>query len=716
MIVRLFLSGEYSLLRGIIPHMEYIDVLDAKGNPTGERKSKPDVHRDGDWHRTVHVWVVSPKGDLLLQRRSPAMETHPDTWDTSSAGHISAGEDSITSALREVEEELGLKYKPEDLTPLFTVVQQNILKEGTYINNEFNDVYVAMCDPATTALTLQVEEVSAVRWVSCAELAEMAKSGDKELVSHPAEYERLFSELRHHGVVVPNAAEIKERLGKIVFLDVAQDLSGLTDAERGALRHCVRAAEIMTDIYLAQMSSKNRELRAAFAAHTDEAGQDLSKYFELNGGPWDEFNGNEPFIPGVGVKPKAGTFYPTDLTEKEWNERLASDPAARVEFESNDTVIRRADGALAAVPYSVEYKELLGQAASELRAAAALLSAGNFKKFLDLRAAAFESNDYWESDIAWIDTDSHPFEVTIGPYEVYADGLFGIKATFEAFVALPDKEATDELQKFSAALPEFDKLLAARLGYKAKGAATPMAVVRDVYRGGEAAFGRQFSAYNLPNNRKIHEAKGSKKVFSWTMMETSFKTLGQTVAKRFLKPEALKHYQFRNRLLFVLGHELAHGIGPTGFEVALKELHSLLEEAKADMLGVALLDYFHKKGLITTDELFGCVVSEIVSFAPSWRASYTEAHSMGGLIEYNWLKHHEALRYEESDGCFVIDPEKSLAAMIRLSEEFLKVQSDADYEKAAAFVKQWAVITPEIPKMVDRLSDLPITIHLVYKI
>ena len=516
---------------------------------------------------------------------------------------------------------------------------------------------------------------------------------------------------------------VKESLDKISFFDVTPDLSRLTENERKALRHCIRASEIITDLYLTQVGSKNLELRAELAKRTDQEGKDILKYFDVHGAPWDAFNEEKPFVDGVGSKPKSGPYYPAALTEEEWKNWLAQHPADRESFESRTTVIKKERDALIVIPYSEEYKKFLEEAAGELRAAAELLPVGNLKKFLELRAAAFLSNDYWDSDIAWIDTDGNPFEVTIGPYEVYSDGLFGIKAMFEAFIALPDRATSSELQKFSAALPEFDAILAERWGYNTKGKATPLEVVWDVYRGGEARFGRQFSAYNLPNDRKIHEIKGSKKVFSRTMMEASFKTLGQPISQRILRPEMQKYYQFRNRLLFVLGHELAHGIGPgvrevdgrqISFEILLKDLHSMFEEAKADMLGIALLDHFHKKGLVTTDELLGAVVSEVAAFAPGWRASYTEAHSAGALIEYNWLVHHGAVSYNIHDGVFDIDPEKALAAMIGLSEEFFKIQLEGDYEKATAFVKQWGFIAPEVPGIVERLKDLPITVHPVF--
>jgi hypothetical protein len=519
--------------------------------------------------------------------------------------------------------------------------------------------------------------------------------------------------------------DIKNALAKIIFFDVSQDLSNLTANEQEALRHCVRAAEIMTDIYLIQMDPRNPERRAALAARTDEEGSELLRYFDVNGGPWDGFNKDEPFIAGVGAKPKAATFYPADMTEKEWDEWLAAHPGDREKFESRSTIIKRsADGGLVAVPYGEEYKSMLEKASRELTAAAALLPDGTLKKFLTLRAAAFLSNDYWESDVAWVDTDGTPFEVTIGPYEAYADGLFGMKATFEAFVALPDEAATAEMRKFAAALPEFDAALAARLGYKAKNNATPMVFARDVVRGGEAAFGRQFVAYNLPNDRKIHEVKGSKKVFSKTMMDAKFSMLTRPIAERLLSPDALKKCGQRHRTLFVLGHELAHGIGPgvrdvdgreVSFEILLRDLHPMLEEAKADMLGVALLDHFYKKGLLTHEELEGAVISEVASLTAGWRASYTEAHSAGSLIEYNWLIHSGAVRYDEATGFFEIDPEKTLAAMIALGEEFVKVQLESDYAKAAAFIKQWGFIAPEVPGLVARFTDLPLELHPAYR-
>ncbi|MGD1003076.1 MAG: NUDIX domain-containing protein [Minisyncoccia bacterium] len=175
--------------------MEYLDVLDEDGNLTGKKKSKPDVHKDGDWHKTVHIWIVTPNGELLIQKRSPEMDSYPDLWDISTAGHISAGEDSMTSALREADEELGLKLKAENFHYLFTAIQQAVLQNGTYINNEYNDVYLVELDPTSLKLNLQKEEVSETRWMPYQELEKQLISNSLSFVPHPDEYDKLFPEL-----------------------------------------------------------------------------------------------------------------------------------------------------------------------------------------------------------------------------------------------------------------------------------------------------------------------------------------------------------------------------------------------------------------------------------------------------------------------------------------------------------------------------------------
>lgn len=523
---------------------------------------------------------------------------------------------------------------------------------------------------------------------------------------------------------------VQERIAKVRLFNVKPDFSTLTDGERAALLYAVSASKIMTAIYLDQAYEGNRQIVEKLMRSQDAESQDLLTYFGIQGCPWDSYNHDEPFIPGVGPKPKFGSFYPPDLTKEEWEAWLKTHPHDRDAFESNYTVIVRpwfdpklARNDLAAFPYSWAYAEYLEEAANKLCAAASCLPEGALKSFLKARAEAFLSNDYFESDCLWVDTNGNPFEVTIGPYEVYFDELLGLKASFESFIALPDKAATEALTKFSPHVPDFDKILAGEFGFKPKGSAIPLEVVADVHRGGEAAFGNGFVAYNLPNNRKVHELKGSKKVFSATMMRAKFDTLAYPVAERVLSPNDLNHMKFENRLLFVLGHELAHGLGPTTvkdgdrevpFETKLGDLHSALEEAKADMLGVRLLVFFRERGLISEEILQGVVVTQAATFAQQCRRGFNEAHAKGNLIEYNWLKRADAIRYDEKTGTFDIHYERALDAMMRLATEFLNLQKAGDYARAKAFVEEWTKIPPEAAVIANRLADLPKAVHPVY--
>jgi len=518
---------------------------------------------------------------------------------------------------------------------------------------------------------------------------------------------------------------IQERLARVRFFDVKPDFSSLDENQRRALAHCVNASRIMTDIYLDQVYADNKRIYRELQKRSDAEGKDLLRYFLIHGSPWDAYDHDRPFIPDVGEKPKFGSFYPHDLTVEEWETWLSTHPEDRKSFESNYTVIRRRNGGLVAIPYSEEYRDRLSEAARLLRQAAVLLPEGPLRSFLELRTDAFLSNDYFESDMAWVDTDGNPFEVTIGPYEVYFDALLGLKAAFEAFVALPDKDATIALAKFTPVVSDFDALLSQEFNLRPKGAAIHLEVVSDVIRGGEAGFGYMFIAYNLPSDRRVHDLKGSKKVFSRTMMEAKFFATALPIAERTLPTNIAAECVFDNRLLSVLGHELAHGLGPSRirvgnrempFEVALKDLHSSLEEAKADMLGIRLLNHFRSRGLLDDKTLAAIISTEIVSYFQVWKHGFTEAHARGSLIEYNWLKAAKALRYNTSTKKYEIDPERYLNAISRLSTELLNLQIAGDYDHAKAFMDYWGTVPSELPPIIESLSDIPTAVSPVWNL
>lgn len=517
--------------------------------------------------------------------------------------------------------------------------------------------------------------------------------------------------------------DIKERLARISFFDIKPDFSSLNNEQRESVSYCIDASNMITDIYLDQVHPRNRGIYEELKRRTDDEGRDLLRYFMIQGSPWDEFNNNEPFISGAGKRPEFGYFYPENFTKEEWKEWLRLHPEDTENFESPYTVIKRTEDGLISVPYSERYKWRLQEVSGYLEKAASHLPPGNLKTFLQLRADAFRRNNYFESDMAWVDTNGNPFEVTIGPYEVYFDGLLGLKSAFESFIALPDRDSTKALARFNPKVPDFDAMLSQEFNFSPKGSAIPLEVVADVIRGGESGFGSMFSAYCLPNDRRIHDLKGSKKVFSRTMMEAKFSTMSLPIAERILPSNLLDRYTFDNRLLFVLGHELAHGLGPSKvkvdgreipFETALGDLHSSIEEAKADMLGSRLLSYLGNQGLIDDKTLEGILSTEVVSFFQGWNKGFKEAHARGNLIEYNWLKESNALHYNPITKKYDIDFERCIDAMSRLSTEFLNLQVAGNYEHTKAFMEKWGFVPEELPKIVESISDIPTAVSPVW--
>ena len=509
--------------------------------------------------------------------------------------------------------------------------------------------------------------------------------------------------------------DIRSRLGRISFVHIEPDVNRLNDDQRNALRHCIEAASVMTEIALEQHWSGNASLQRALVSARDSTARERERYFFMNGGPWDRFNHEEPFLPGVSSRPRGGGLYPEDLTEAEWRACLAKSPSKVAALRSPYTVVRRGTGGLTAVPYFEAYRERLERAAKELEKAAKYVGSERAARFLELRAKAFLDDDYWESELAWIDTDGNPFEITIGPYEVYADDRYGLKTMFEAHIGLPDEESTKEVAQMTDVVREVDQELSDRLGYRPRGAATPVTVVSDVFRGGEATFGRQFVAFNLPNDTKIHELKGSKKILSKTLLEAKFARVAKPVAMRRLAAEFHSLYRVRNRLLFVLAHELAHGIGPGNAETELRELYSPIEEAKADALGILVLRRLVEQRRLSQDELAGAVVGMIVDAVEEWRTSYTEAHAMASLLEFNWLREHGAIRCDRERATLHVDLDRAIAELETLAWALLDLEHRSNYKAARGFVGAWGGIPEEAHQMTSGLTDVPVAVYPVYR-
>ena len=514
---------------------------------------------------------------------------------------------------------------------------------------------------------------------------------------------------------------IKNKLEKIHIFEVDTDISGLTQSEQKALKKCVQACQIIHEIFFNQVDPKSRE-RQNYLSTQDEK---LKLYYQINGGPWDSFDNNKPFLPDVGEKPIGSGFYPADMTKEEWEEYLQKYPEQRAGFESLYTVIERdKEGNLIAVPYHKKWRTELSKASQLLKEASEEVE-GEFSEYLFSRAEALLSDNYQESDIKWLRTSGYPFEVVIGPIEAYEDRVFGVKTSYQGYISIPDKKATKELEQFKKYFGEFDSYISEKIGNSISQKISPMFVVEDVFRAGFGIALFRFVALNLPNDKKIHEKHGTKKVFSKTLMEKKFDLLSFPVAQQILSSSDIKNYDFHSRFLFILGHELAHGIGPSfvekngkkiSIEQSLKNFYLPIEECKADCLGMVFLSFLEEKNILSKDEVKNAAMSQIIGAFGRWKINFSEAHGVGELIEYNWLRNDRAVCYDDKTNSFSINAEKAVTSYRKIAFELMRLQKEGDYQQVKNFCEKWTTKPPEVLKTIDRLDDLLLDVYPIFKI
>jgi hypothetical protein len=449
-------------------------------------------------------------------------------------------------------------------------------------------------------------------------------------------------------------------------------------------------------------------------------------YFMINKGPWSQLDGNEPFIETVPPRPALANFYPEDITKDEFNAWMNTlSPEEKEKATGYFYVIRRdPSGKLRTVPYSEEYREFLEPAAKLLREAAALTTNQTLKDFLNKRAAAFASNDYYDSDVAWMDLDG-PIDVTIGPYETYEDELFGYKAAFEAYVTLRDEAESAKLKKFSQYLQEIENNLPIDPVYRNPklGAASPIRVVNEVFSSGEGNSGVQTAAFNLPNDERVVKEKGSKRIMLKNVQDAKFNKTLIPISRVVLAPAQQKDLAFEAFFTHILMHELMHGLGPHNITVAghattvrlqLKDQYSAIEEAKADMTGLWALQYLIDKGVIDKGMQRTLYTTNLASMFRSVRFGITEAHGRGVAMQFNYLTDEGAISFNEQNGTFSVDETKVRDAVRKLTHELLTIEAEGSYEKAKALLDKYAVIRPQMKSAFDKLKDVPVDIEPIF--
>jgi hypothetical protein len=517
---------------------------------------------------------------------------------------------------------------------------------------------------------------------------------------------------------IPNLDELNRMIARYAPAEITADASKLAPGDRQALAKLIEAARIINDIFITQLWSGGAAMRAQLAGDTSALGKARLHYFDLNNGPWSDLDAHDAFVPGAPAKKlPSSSFYPEDMTKAEFEAWLKKLPKAQQDqAQGFFWVIRRgSDKVLYIVPYSKAYEENLKRAAKLLEEAAALTPNATLKDFLNLRAKAFLNDDYYASDVAWMKLDA-PIDVTIGPYETYNDDVFGYKAAFEAYVTLRDDQETAKLKMFSDHLQEIENSLPLDAKYRNPkiGALAPIRVVNEILATGDGAHGVRTAAFNLPNDERIVRAMGSKRVMLKNVQEAKFSRILTPIAARVLPAADQRDLSFDAFFSHILAHEMTHGIGPqNNVRQSLQELHSAIEEAKADVTGLFMMQYLFDKKLLPANER-KLYTTFLASSFRTLRFGIHEAHGKGMALQFNYLMDKGAF-VARPDGTFAVDFAKVKGGVRDLVHDLLTIEATGDYAGAKKMLDQLGVLRPPLAAALGKLKDLPTDIEPVRK-
>ena len=535
----------------------------------------------------------------------------------------------------------------------------------------------------------------------------------------------------------PSLPQLQKMAARFAPTLIRVDLDRLSSGDRQALVKLVEAARVVNDIFLKQLWSGNFALYTRLLGDSSPLGNARLHYFWINKGPWSDLDDDRAFLPGVPPqKPPGANFYPEDMSREDFERWVATlSPEEQERAKGFFTVIRVPNEkrtGLTSVPYSEEYRDDLARTADLLREAAELTDNLSLKKFLSARADAFLSNDYFASDLAWMDLDA-PLDVTIGPYETYTDQLFGYKAAFEAYVNLRDDAETNRLSVFTQHLQEIEDNLPLDPQYRNPqlGAAAPIRVVDEVLSAGDGARAVQTAAYNLPNDERVVEQKGSKRVLLKNVQEAKFRTTLVPIAMKTLSKASMVDVNFTSFFTHTLAHELMHGLGPhqitlgdrsTTPRAELKELYSPLEEAKADVTGLFALQYMMdhanqmKLGTVLPSDDAAqrqLYTTYLASSFRSLRFGLSEAHGKGTAVQFNYLLDHGAF-VAHGDGTFTVNLAKIKEGVRDLDHDLLTIEAKGDYAGAQEMLGKLGVVRPALKRALDKLQGIPTDIEPVF--
>lgn len=511
---------------------------------------------------------------------------------------------------------------------------------------------------------------------------------------------------------VEEPSELQKKVDEYAEFTLKTDLSVLSDKEKQIIPIFVQIAEIMDDLFWEQ--AYGTENRMALDTLQDPA---MKAFAMLQYGAWDRLGGEEPFIPGVGAKPKGANFYPKDMTEEEF--AALQDP----EKESQYTIIRRDEnGALKVIPYHVAYAEQLAKVDSLLGIAIDLAEDAGLKNYLIERRKAFQTDDYYASDLAWMDMKQSKLDFVVGPIENYEDAIFGYKTAYEAFILVKDEKWSNDLAKFVKMLPDLQKQLPCDPKYKKEvpGTESDLNVYDVIYYAGDCNAASKTIAINLPNDERVQLKKGARRLQLKNAMQAKFDNICMPIAQLCICDDQLDNVNFNAFFSNVCFHEVAHGLGikntvngKGNLRQALKNQYSAWEEAKADICGLFLTQTLIEQGEITNCTVEDAYVTFIAGILRSVRFGATEAHGIANMMCFNYMQDHEAFT-RNAEGKIVVDVEKAKAAMAGWAGLILQVEGEGDYDFAKKYAEENGSIRADLQKDLQAISDANIPRDIRY--
>ena len=480
------------------------------------------------------------------------------------------------------------------------------------------------------------------------------------------------------------------------------NIDHLSDNEKQMLPLLFEACDIMDGLFWRENYGDKEELMAKIGDNAD-----VKKLATIAYGPWDGLNGNKPFVEGIGDKPAGAQFYPADMTEEEWN--ALADPNKNSQYTM---IVRDENGALKCVWYHDYFAQEIERAASLLDQASELAGDKEFAQYLKLRAKALRTDDYFESDMQWMDVRNNNIDLVIGPIENYTDARYGIKASHEGFILIKDQEWTKQLARYAAFVPELQKQLPVPEEYKKEvpGDDVDLAAYDAVYYAGDCNANSKTIAINLPNDERVQLQRGTRKLQLKNSMQAKFDKILEPIARELMTPESMEHIKFDAFFSNVMFHETAHGMGIkntiTGkgtVREALSNQYNAIEEAKADVLGLYLVTKLAEMGEYTTTTMEDNYTTFMAGIFRSVRFGAASAHGKANMLTFNYFQNEGAFTRNE-EGRYAIDFEKMKVAVEKLAGDILKHQGDGDYEATKAWMADQIVIKPELQADLDRVN------------